>query len=103
MQYIWFIWSLLLLVIWIVVYFLLKTHDDRKRMLVVSLWTSVTGLTEPLFVPEYWSPPSLFNLNVLTGFDIESVLWAFGVGGIVVVVYNSLFPLSKPKVFWVFF
>ena len=101
MQYIWLIWSLLLLVIWAVIYFSLKTLDDKKRMLVVSFWTSLTGLTEPLFVPEYWSPPSLFNLNMLTGFDIESIIWAFGVGGIAVVVYNWIFRVSEKKMFLV--
>lgn len=90
-QYAWFVWSVILLVIWGVVYFLLDTKDKKREMLVVSFWTSLTGLTEPLFVPEYWSPPSLFNLSVLTGFDIESVLWAFGVGGIAVVLYERLF------------
>src|SRR3989344_526792 len=99
MQYIWLIWSLLLLVIWAVIYFSLKTLDDKKRMLVVSFWTSLTGLTEPLFVPEYWSPPSLFNLNMLTGFDIESIIWAFGVGGIAVVVYSWIFRVSEKKMF----
>ena len=60
-------------------------------MLSVSLWTSVFGLTQPLFLYEYWTPPSLFDLNLKTGFDIESVLWSFGVGGIVVVLYELLF------------
>lgn len=90
-QYAWFIWSIILLVIWGAVYFLLNTKDKKREMLIVSLWTSLAGLTEPLFVPEYWSPPSLFDLALRTGFDIESVLWAFGVGGIAVVIYERLF------------
>ncbi len=90
-HYAWLIWSVLLLVIWLAMYFLLRTKESKKEMLIVSFWTGLTGLTEPLFVPEYWSPPSLFNLNALTGFDIESVLWAFGVGGIVVVLYEYIF------------
>lgn len=91
MQYAWLIWSLILIAIWALIYFFLKTRNERNRMLVVSLWTSLSGLTEPLFVPEYWSPPSLFNLNMLTGFDVESIIWAFGVGGIVVVLYEYIF------------
>lgn len=62
MQYAWLIWSLLLLVIWAIVYFSLKGQESKKEMLVVSLWTSLLGLMEPLFVPEYWNPPSLFDL-----------------------------------------
>lgn len=90
-EYAWLVWSLILAGIWLTIYFLLDTKDKKREMLIVSLWTSLFGFTEPLFVPEYWSPPSLFNLNVLTGFDIESVLWSFGVGGIVVVLYEYIF------------
>ena len=57
----------------------------------VSLWTSLLGFTEPLFVPEYWSPPSLFDLAAKTGFDIESLLFSFGIGGLAVVVYEKIF------------
>lgn len=50
-------------------------------MLYVSFLTSLLGLTEPIFVPKYWNPPSLFNLAQNTGFDIESLLFSFGIGG----------------------
>lgn len=60
-------------------------------MLTVSFWTSLTGLMEPIFVPEYWNPPSLFNLAQTTGFDIESLLFSFGMGGLAVVLYERFF------------
>lgn len=91
MQYAWFIWSLILLAIWLAVYLLLKSRENRKEMLVVGLWTSLLGLTEPLFVPAYWNPPSLFDLAVRTGFDIESLIFAFGIGGLAVVAYEWMF------------
>jgi len=91
MQYIWLIWSLILITIWLVIYASLDSKKIRKEMLVVSLWTAPFGLTEPLFVPEYWSPPSLFNLAIRTGFDIESLIFCFGIGGIVFVLYNGIF------------
>lgn len=90
-QYAWLLWSTLLLVAWGIVYALLKSKEQREKMIVVSLWTSLLGLTEPLFVPEYWSPPSLFDLAMRTGFDLESLLFAFGVGGIIVVAYDWIF------------
>lgn len=55
-----------------------------------SLFTAPFGLTEPLFVPEYWSPPSLFDLAHSIGFDIESLIFSFAIGGIVAVLYNLL-------------
>lgn len=98
MQYTWFIWNIILLVIWIVIYLSLKSKENKTKMLVVSLWTSLLGLTEPLFVPEYWSPPSLFNLAQKTGFDLESLLFAFGIGGIAVIVYELIFKIKHKKI-----
>lgn len=91
MQYIWLIWSLILIAIWLVVYISLRSGGEKKEMLAVSLWTSLLGLTEPLFVPEYWSPPSLFDLAIRTGFDIESLIFSFGIGGIAVILYGRIF------------
>ncbi len=91
MQYAWLIWSLILLAVWLVVYLSPGSGESKKEMFVVSLWTSLLGLTEPLFVPEYWSPPSILDLANRTGFDIESFLFAFGVGGLAVVIYEGIF------------
>lgn len=98
MQYAWLIWSILLLVIWLAVYISLRSKESKQEMLIVSLWTSLLGLTEPLFVPEYWSPPSLFDLALRTGFDIESLLFAFGVGGLAVVIYEMIFRVRHEQV-----
>jgi hypothetical protein len=57
-------------------------------MVWASVFTMPFGLTEPLFVPAYWSPPSLFDLAESTGFDIESLVFSFGIGGIGAVLYN---------------
>lgn len=85
-HYIWLIWSSAFLIPWILVYLIFPMH--RRAMLWASLFTMPFGLTEPLFVPEYWSPPSLFDLAVNTGFDIESLIFCFGIGGIGAVFYN---------------
>lgn len=92
MQFIWLIWSLILLGFWGFIYLTLRQKNSRKKMLFASLATFPLGLTEPLFVPEYWSPPSLFNLALRTGYDIESLLFCFGVGGIAAVIVEWLFP-----------
>ncbi|OYV26017.1 MAG: hypothetical protein B7W98_03445, partial [Parcubacteria group bacterium 20-58-5] len=98
MQYIWLIWSLILIAIWLVIYAFLGSNAERKEMLYVSLWTSLLGLTEPLFVPSYWLPPSLFSLAARTGFDIESLIFSFGIGGIAVVLYKLIFKSREIKV-----
>ena len=89
MQYVWFIWSLIILALWAVIFFSKK--GNRKEMLKMSLITMPFGLTEPLFVPEYWMPPSLFHLAERTGFDIESLIFSFAIGGIGTVLYNLIF------------
>ncbi len=90
----WFLWSMILLVIWGVVLVRLKSHEIKKGMLVVSFFTSVLGLTEPLFVPAYWNPPSLFDLAQNTGFDIESLIFSFAIGGIGYALYMAVFPVG---------
>jgi hypothetical protein len=57
-------------------------------MVWVSVLTTPFGLTEPLFVPRYWNPPSLFDLAQRFGFDIESLVFCFGIGGVCTVLYN---------------
>jgi hypothetical protein len=89
MQYVWFIWSLIILALWAIIY--LSKKGYRKEMLKMSLITMPFGLTEPLFVPEYWFPPSLFHLAERTGFDIESLIFSFAIGGIGTVLYNLIF------------
>jgi hypothetical protein len=59
-------------------------------MLRMSAITSLLGLTEPIFVPRYWNPPSLFDLARRTGFDIESLIFSFAIGGIGAVLYDAL-------------
>ncbi|HEY9202483.1 MAG TPA: lycopene cyclase domain-containing protein [Gammaproteobacteria bacterium] len=85
-QYVWLVWSSAFLLPWGLVYTLFPQH--RHAMLWSSLFTMPFGLTEPLFVPEYWTPPSLFDLAINTGFDIESLIFCFGIGGIGAVLYN---------------
>jgi Lycopene cyclase len=89
MQYVWFIWSLLILALWGIVYFYKK--DFRMEMVKMSLITMPFGLTEPLFVPEYWFPPSLFDLAEKTGFDIESLIFSFAIGGLGTVLYRLIY------------
>jgi len=98
MHHAWLNWSLLLLAIWLAVFVLLGDGKRRREMLIVSLWTSLLGLTEPLFVPAYWNPPSLFDLAQHTGFDIESLLFAFGVGGGAFALYNLIFRAKDVSV-----
>lgn len=85
-NYIWLTWASAFLVPWLALY--AAVPRLRSRMLWASLFTMPFGLTEPLFVPEYWAPPSLFDLAFRTGFDIESLIFCFGIGGVGSVLYE---------------
>ena len=98
MALVWFSWSLLLLAIWGLVYAVLKSPESRHEMLVVSAWTSLLAVTEPLFVPAYWNPPSLFGLAQSTGFDIESFIFSFAIGGLAVVLYELVTPVRHEAI-----
>ena len=99
-HYVWLAWSVIFLLPWVWLY--LANPGHRKVMLRVSLITALLGLTEPIYVPIYWNPPSLFELAQRTGFDIESLIFAFAIGGIGSVLYNTLSrqdlaPVSAPE------
>lgn len=91
----WLTFSLILLGIWLVIFLFIP--KSRKEMLWVSFFTMPFGLTEPLFVPSYWNPPSLFNLAAKTGFDIESLIFSFAIGGISTVIYETIVSVRHKK------
>ena len=50
--------------IWSLVFLLMYAAQPRTRLMMLrtALRTAPFGLTEPLFGPAYWNPPSLFDL-----------------------------------------
>lgn len=91
MRYAYLVGSLGFLLIWLVVWLGVRTGSPgRLQMLRVSAVTGLFGLTEPFFVPDYWNPPTLFDLAGKTGFDIEAILFSFAVGGIATAIYGVL-------------
>ena len=87
-HYVWLLWSAAFLGLWSVLF--VANRQKRRAMWYTSLVTALFGITEPIFVPRYWNPPSLFELARRTGFDIESFIFAFAVGGIGMILYATL-------------
>lgn len=87
-HYVWLVWASAFLLPWLILFAAFPAM--RRVMWWVSIFTMPFGLTEPLFVPEYWNPPSLFDLAQRTGFDIESLIFCFAIGGISAVLYNVI-------------
>lgn len=86
--YAWPVFAGLFLLSWGALYAALPAH--RAVMWRASALTASFGLTQPLFVPEYWNPPGLWGLAAQTGFDLESVVFAFSVGGVGAVLLAAL-------------
>jgi hypothetical protein len=74
---------------WAVLYLFAKSH--RGQMLWGTALAAPFAFTSFLFIPEYWSPPSLFDLAMRYGVSIEDVVWSAAVGGIASVVSEVLF------------
>ena len=87
-HYVWLLWSLAFLLPWAAIYLVNARH--RKVIWRTSLVTALFGFTEPIFVPSYWNPPSLFELAQRTRFDLESLIFSFAIGGIGCAIYETL-------------
>ena len=87
-KYVWLLWASAFMLPWTILYIFAPTV--RRLMIRASLATAAFGLTEPFFVPAYWNPPTLFDLAQRTGFDIESLIFCFAIGGIAAVSYRVI-------------
>jgi hypothetical protein len=56
-----------------------RSRKERHEFWWGSLVCSLLGFTEPLFVPEYWDPPSILAYH---RWDVESFIFCFAIGGI---------------------
>ena len=69
---------------WFVCFILGKPYRPHIRW--GTLIAAPMALTSILFVPQYWTPGSLFNLDEKIRVGIEDFLWAAAVGGIAAVL-----------------
>jgi len=73
---------------WLACYLIGKNYRAEIRW--GTLISAPMALTSILFVPQYWTPPSLFDLDQKIRVGVEDVLWAAAVGGIASVVAEIL-------------
>lgn len=95
-MYEYLIGSLSLLFIWIIFYS--RRKDLQKQILWTSFIVMFFAFLGPLYVPEWWKPPTLFDLGNKTGFDIESFIFSFAIGGIIATIYYHIFRLKSKKI-----
>jgi hypothetical protein len=73
---------------WLACYLLGRNYRAEIRW--GTLISAPLALTSILFIPQYWMPPSLFDLDTKIKVGIEDFLWAAAVGGIASVVAEIL-------------
>lgn len=83
-QYSYLVGTLLFVVAWMAC--LGAGRSYRRQSIWGALVSAPFALTSILFIPQYWSPPSLFNLDARYKVGIEDFLWAAAVGGIASVI-----------------
>jgi hypothetical protein len=83
-QYSYLVGALIFWVAWVACSILGKMYRSEIRW--GTLIAAPMALTSLLFVPQYWTPPSLFDLDQRIRVGIEDFLWAAAVGGIASVV-----------------
>ena len=67
---------------WLLVFIIVRTRGtarNRHEFWWGSFACGLLGFTEPIFVPEYWDPPSILSYR---RWDLESFAFCFFVGGI---------------------
>jgi len=79
-QYSYFIGTMIFAAAWDVCFWIGKSY--RPQMIWGTIVSAPFALTSLLFIPQYWTPPSLFNLDTRFHVGIEDFLWAGSVGGI---------------------
>jgi hypothetical protein len=79
-HYSYLIGALIFVAAWVGCYLVGKRY--RPQIIWGTLVSVPFALTSLLFIPQYWSPPSLFDLDTRIHVGIEDFLWAAAVGGI---------------------
>ena len=84
-------------IIWSILFIARK--DLRKKILITSLFAAPLGISELLFIPEYWIP-QFQTIPIFEELFLESILFCFFLGGVVSVIYqgitnNKMFEFGK--------
>lgn len=74
----------ILIIIWLFLYF--KRGDLKSAMWFSSWLCAPLGISDYFFIPDYWTPHTLFNLVP----GIESFIFAFCIGGVSSALYKTL-------------
>jgi hypothetical protein len=81
--------------VWVACFFWRKF---RAQIIWGTLVSAPLALSSFLFIPQYWTPPSLFDLDTKYKVGIEDVIWAAAVGGIASVIGEIILEESLRRI-----
>ena len=88
------IWTTLFGILWLFAY---ASQPKLRQKIWWSSWIAFPfGLGELYFIPNYWTPQTLFNLGMKYGIDIESFALMFFMGGTAAFVYEGFLKKQLP-------
>ncbi len=93
MVYVYLIGTGVYALVWIL--FFLIRKDLRRKMIFTSLFAAPLGISEILFIPDYWIP-QFQTIPIFKELFLESILFCFFLGGVVSIIYQVSF---KEKLF----
>ncbi len=94
-MYEYLIWTILLGIIWLIAY---VSNPKLRRKILWSSWIAFPfGLGDLYFIPNYWTPQTLFDLGARYHVDIEAFLLMFFLGGTAAYVYEGIFKKQIPS------
>ena len=88
-QYSYFSGAIIFLTAWLILFLWQRRY--HAEMLSGTLLSTPFAFTAFLFIPQYWTPPSLWNLDARYGIGVEDFLWSAAVGGIASVASEIFF------------
>lgn len=83
-HYSYFVGALAFLIVWLLCFIFSKNY--KAHMIWGTVIAAPLAISSLLFIPQYWTPPSLFDLDLRFRIGIEDVLWSGAVGGIASII-----------------
>lgn len=86
--------SALMFPVWLYIY--IKAKWLRLRIRNIGIYVGIlAGVFEPLFIADYWNPPSLLGIDNF--YLPEDFIFGFLSGGIAISIYNFIFSIEYVK------
>lgn len=87
-------WTALLGIFWIIAY---ASNPKLRQKIWWSSWIAFPfGLGDLYFIPNYWTPQTLFDFGIKYHVDIEAFLLMFFLGGLAAFIYEGIFKKQIP-------